>query len=303
MTTELLTITETETLTKLEAVIERGLATFVDVGNALLSIRDSKLYRESHTTFEDYCRERWQMSKTNANRLIQAAEVTENLTPFGVILPTSESQARPLTRLEPEEQIVAWEKAVSTASNRKITAAHVQSVVDEITSKPHVAYNSGNNEWYTPVEYIVAARAVMGDIELDPASSLKANQTVRAKKIYTAQDDGLTKKWSGRTWMNPPYAGELIGKFSEKIVKHYGQGDIGEAIVLVNNATETIWFQTLLECASAVCLIKGRIKFIDAEGKPSGAPLQGQALLYFGEKIEEFTLEFSKFGRVMYGAR
>jgi hypothetical protein len=40
--------------TELENVIERGLSTFVEVGNALLEIRDSKLYRETHPTFEAY---------------------------------------------------------------------------------------------------------------------------------------------------------------------------------------------------------------------------------------------------------
>jgi hypothetical protein len=50
-----------------------------------LEIRDSRLYRQEFDTFEDYCRERWKMSKTNANRLIDAAEVATNVTPIGVI--------------------------------------------------------------------------------------------------------------------------------------------------------------------------------------------------------------------------
>lgn len=77
--------------------------TFVAVGHALLAIRDHRLYRADYATFEDYCRVRWRISKTHANRLIDSAEVAENLTPLGVMLPTNEAQARPLAQLPPEE--------------------------------------------------------------------------------------------------------------------------------------------------------------------------------------------------------
>lgn len=172
--------------------------------------------------------------------------------------------------------------------------------VKEPKAAPHVTHNSGNNEWYTPPEYIEAARRVMGGIDLDPASSDNANETVQARTYYTAEDDGLLHDWRGRVYMNPPYASHLIGLFAEKLAEHVKRGEVIEACVLVNNATETGWFNALLDVASAVCFIRGRVKFIDMDGNPSGAPLQGQALLYIGPSADNFGRIFAQFGRVLY---
>ena len=126
----LVDVTFQETLAACEQVIERGLKNFVEVGSALLSIRDQRLYKETHKSFESYCRERWQMTKTNANRLVQGAEVAVNLTPMGVI-PTSERVARPLTGLKPEQQVEAWSNAVEAAGGTP-AAKDVEAAVADI---------------------------------------------------------------------------------------------------------------------------------------------------------------------------
>lgn len=169
--------------------------------------------------------------------------------------------------------------------------------------RPHVAHNSGENEWYTPRDYIVAAREVMGSIDCDPASSPVANKLVEAKVFYTKESDGLTKKWPGNVWMNPPYAQPLISKFSEKITEQVQDGTTNQACVLVNNATETEWFQRMLSNAAAVCFLKGRVKFLDPSGNATGAPLQGQAILYFGERENTFCSVFTRHGTVLVHAR
>lgn len=176
-------------------------------------------------------------------------------------------------------------------------AEQVKEVAREVVKKAHVANNSGNNEWYTPAEFIEAAREVLGGFNLDPASSEIANRIVKADRIFTAEDDGLKQDWPiGTIWMNPPYAQPLMGKFAERFAAEIRRGSSG--IVLVNNATETAWFQTIAAECSAICFPRSRIRFLDPEGNP-GAPLQGQAIIYCGEHAFGFQDVFEKFGLVL----
>jgi hypothetical protein len=131
-----LTSAEQRRLQEFETTIERGLQTFYEVGYALAEIREQRLYRAEYGTFEDYCRDRWQMSDSRARRLIYSSEVVDNVksVPIGT-LPTNEAQTRPLAKLPAEEQGPAWEEAVER-SGGKPTARHVEEVVKERTQPP-----------------------------------------------------------------------------------------------------------------------------------------------------------------------
>ena len=159
----------------------------------------------------------------------------------------------------------------------------------------HVAHATGQNEWYTPSEFIESARKTMGVIDLDPASCSAANVVVKARKFYSIADDGLSKSWGGCVWLNPPYAADLVVKFAEKLAENVISGNVTQACVLVNNATETKWMQAFVEVASAVCFPAGRVKFWQPD-KDSSSPLQGQIIIYIGGKPAAFVSEFNKFG-------
>ena len=160
----------------------------------------------------------------------------------------------------------------------------------------HVGKNSGENEWYTPTCFIDSAREVMGSIDLDPASSEIANKTIKAIKFFSIENNGLEQDWGGNIWMNPPYANPLIKQFSDKLCS--SMDNIAHAIVLVNNATETAWFQQMALLASMICFTSKRVRFLDPEGNP-GAPLQGQAILYFGGNGDIFAEKFSRHGFIV----
>jgi hypothetical protein len=99
----------------LERRVERA---FFEAGKALMELRDRRLYRSTHKTFEEYCRDRFAHSRQQSNYLIAAASVYENLTTIGCqnvenqnlttngtqIMPTSERQVRSMTKLEPQQQ-------------------------------------------------------------------------------------------------------------------------------------------------------------------------------------------------------
>lgn len=115
--------TESRNLAECEGVIERGLKTFTEVGNALLQIRDGRLYRESHATFEDYCRERWGFSRIRAHQIIEASAVVQNFEQSGLPAPTVESQARELARVPEPERAQVWAKTIEHTDGKPTAAA------------------------------------------------------------------------------------------------------------------------------------------------------------------------------------
>lgn len=123
-------------LVSCEQRIERGLKTFIDVGQALAEIRDSRLYKGTHDTFEAYCRERWNMTPQYANRLVLAADVVTSMETIGSTpAPTNEGQARALAAVPAPERADVWREAVESTGG-KPTAKAVADIAKARTETP-----------------------------------------------------------------------------------------------------------------------------------------------------------------------
>jgi len=103
-----------------------------------------------------------------------------------------------------------------------------QALTSQDFSTRELLGQSDQNDWRTPRKYLDAARDVMGAIDLDPATSKEANETVEAALFYTEDDDGLQQPWKGRVWLNPPYGGNAR-LFIERLTREYevGKRDCG----------------------------------------------------------------------------
>lgn len=131
-----LTRQEERRLQNCEEIIEKGLNTFYDVGSALTEISESRLYRTKYATFEDYCQERWGLSRRRGYELIAAAAVVDNVRNSAQTIPANEAQANELTGLDPEAQTEVWQRVLETADTNAedkpvVTAAHIKMVVKD----------------------------------------------------------------------------------------------------------------------------------------------------------------------------
>ncbi len=170
-------------------------------------------------------------------------------------------------------------------------------VADEGKTTAQRIVASDENEWYTPRLYIEAATQVLGGIDLDPASSEKANETVGATYYFSKEDDGLSKPWGGKVWLNPPY-GRLAGDFSAKLVAEHQEGRVVAAVLLVNaHCTDTEWFKPLWD--HVLCFTDHRIDF-DSNGRDKDTTsTHGSVFVYLGGELKTFADTFSQFGPVV----
>ena len=171
-------------------------------------------------------------------------------------------------------------------------------------AKPKRHYDAGiSSEWYTPEQYVEAARLAMGGIDLDPASCALANQSVRAARYFDRSDNGLQQQWHGRIWLNPPYSdykGQAAG-WAAKLLAEYTAGRVSQAVMLVNLSTSYQPAMQQVASAGLLCMVDHRIRFYTPQGAGRQAPTQANVIFYLGEHRRQFQEIFKRFGVVLAG--
>lgn len=127
-------------LSACEKIIEKGYTTFIEVGNALFEIRNNKLYREKHATFEEYCKGKWQIKRQRAYELMEAASIVNTLSEIsdkdngqhdnGLTPTMRESHAAALAKIPQESRNDVWQKVIKDYQHKgkTVTAKIIQTV-------------------------------------------------------------------------------------------------------------------------------------------------------------------------------
>ena len=174
-----------------------------------------------------------------------------------------------------------------------------------IGAKPgaNVKSKRDSDSWFTPPEYLDTVRTVIGNIDLDPFTSKRANEIVGATNIFTHENSAFEHDWNVaeqvRVFMNPPYSAGMCSRSVNCFIDQYEAKHFVEGIVLVNNATDTRWFSALVKSCSAICFTNHRISFWNADRKNISGNTRGQAFFYFGKKRIKFKKAFEKHGFVL----
>jgi hypothetical protein len=202
-----LTSEEVSELRELEDVIQAGFDSFLKVGLAFARIRFYRLYRATHDRFEDYCRDRWALSLSRCNQIINTVKVVENITDAfpedaELLARADEHGLRPLSRLEPELQAAAWELV------KRIEERPRGTTIEEVVSTIRNAISDG---WQERTERQSAKSTNQEPTSAEPtsaespsagifATSRSTNGTTKDRRLATRQSDQLGNlcRWAGR---------------------------------------------------------------------------------------------------------
>lgn len=152
-------------------------------------------------------------------------------------------------------------------------------------------------EWYTPTWVIQSVLSVLQWIDLDPCANSRLTPSIPAREHFTREEDGLSREWHGRVYLNPPF-GQQIAPWIEKACVEHAAGRMTQGILLVPASVSCRWFAPLWE--HLLCFYQGRIQFIDGTtGSPAPGGLPTPIVFcYLGHSPDRFAREFSRHGPI-----
>jgi hypothetical protein len=228
-------------------------------------------------------------------------------------------------------------RRISSTANRKGTRKVVEAVkrrTEKMSTEKLIRHSSESAEHYTPSDIVERARRVMEHIDLDPASCAEANKWIRADRIFTRKDDGFTRPWSGRVFLNPP--GGLSDNRQHPVkpkCRETGSCGLppGHTHEGVESSQKKWWFKLAREFKSGavisavfvsfsiellqstqvdppdglplpldfpICFPSRRISYLKPGGEVGSQPPHASAIIFLGSRAGSFSKEFSYLGRV-----
>lgn len=187
---------------------------------------------------------------------------------------------------------------VRRATRRRVLAAPKTRAKEAATrAEPTDKAVRLSDECYTPGDELARARDVLGRIDLDPCSCSAANLIVRARRYFTVDDDGLSKRWRGVLWINNPYSRPT--PWALKLIASYNSGDVTAALLLCNARTGAKWYHELAQQFWR-CERRKRIRFW-GPGTRGGAGngRMDSAYFYVGDNVARFIAVYGDVGRIV----
>jgi phage N-6-adenine-methyltransferase len=164
---------------------------------------------------------------------------------------------------------------------------------DIITPTISIHFSSRSEEWYTPSIVVERVMRVFGKIDLDPASNSNNSPSIPAKRHFTKADDGLSRDWHGRVFLNPPY-GRDVKLWVAHLCNQYRVGNTTEAIALLHARNDTAWFSMLANYT--LCFVRGRLRF-GGQSSSNSAPFPS-LIVYLGNRHARFARAFGDLGSI-----
>jgi hypothetical protein len=185
-------------------------------------------------------------------------------------------------------RVYMWLAAQPAAKWQRAATLSLRTAIKEIRQWDTLMSNGGGCEYYTPTLILDLSIRVMGGLDLDPA--WHPDCAVKAKRTYTAKQNGLAQEWRGRLFLNPPF-GKAIKLWIKKAVDAYAAGDVTQMIILTGARTDSSWFRLLDDYP--LCFVHRRIPY-----SKDNTPPFPSALAYAGPRVDRFARTFARIGTI-----
>lgn len=124
---------------------------------------------------------------------------------------------------------------------------------------------------FTPPDFMADIHAAFGEIDLDPCGNLLSPVVARRRILLSEGGDGLTDPWSGRlVFVNPPFS-ELL-KWLRRAHDQWRANNVETVVCLVPVRTDSAWFHETLSADADIYLLRGRVRFLDSQGRGQHTP-------------------------------